>query len=70
MPAYTAMYEIEIIFEPAGAYMTAEYEYEFDAEDDRDAMNIAEYYGQTGIYDDIMSNISIVPTVEYVEEQQ
>lgn len=68
MPAYIATYDVEIVFEPTGQYMNVEFDYEFYAENDEEANEIADDYCQKDIYGDIMSNISIVPTVENVEE--
>ena len=69
MPAYIATYDVEIIFENTGQYMNVEFDYEFYAEDEEEANEIADDYCQKDIFDDIMSNISIMPTVENVEEQ-
>ena len=69
MPAYIATYDVEIVFEHTGSYMNVEWDYEFYAEDDEEAEMLADDYCQKDIYDDIMSNISIMPTVENVEEQ-
>lgn len=68
MPAYIATYDVEIIFEGSGQYMNVEFDYEFYAENDEEAEMLADDYCQKDIYNDIMSNISIVPTVENVEE--
>ena len=69
MPSYIATYDVEIVFEPTGQYMNVEWDYEFYAEDDEEAEMLADDYCFTDIFDDIMSNISIMPTVENVEEQ-
>lgn len=69
MPAYIATYDVEIVFEYTGAYLSTEFDYEFYAENDEEADLIASDYCDKGIFDDIMSNISIMPTVENVEEQ-
>ena len=68
MPAYIATYDIEICFEPTGAYLNTDYEYEFYAENDEDANQIADDYCEQGIFDDIMAELSIMPTLENVEE--
>ena len=68
MPAYIATYDVEIIFEPTGQYMNVEFDYEFYAEDEDEANDIANDYCSKDIFDDVMSNISIMPTVENVEE--
>ena len=69
MPAYIATYDVEIIFENTGQYMNVEFDYEFYAEDEEEANDIANDYCFKDIFDDIVSNISIMPTVENVEEQ-
>ena len=69
MPAYIATYDVEIVFENTGQYMNVEFDYEFYAENDEEAEILADDYCEKDIYGDIMSNISIVPTVENVEEQ-
>ena len=68
MPAYIATYDVEIVFEGSGQYMNVEFDYEFYAENDEEADEIADDYCQKDIYGDIMTNISIVPAVENVEE--
>jgi hypothetical protein len=69
MPSYIATYDVEIIFEPTGSFMNVEFDYEFYAEDDEEANEIADDYCQKDIYADILGNISIVPTTENVEEE-
>jgi hypothetical protein len=70
MPTYIATYDVEIIFEPTGSFMNVGFDYEFYAENDEEADEIADDYCQKDIYADIMSNISIVPAVENVEEER
>lgn len=68
MPAYIATYEIEICFEPTGAYFSTDYDHEFFAENDEEANIIADDYCKQDIFDDIMAELSISPTFENVEE--
>lgn len=69
MPAYIATYDVEIVFEYTGVYMSTEWDYEFYAENDEEADIIANDYADKDIFEDIMTNISVVPRVERVEEQ-
>jgi hypothetical protein len=68
MPMYLATYEVEIIHETSGAFMNVDEEYEFFAENDDEAQDIANQYMNGEIFDVIMSNISIVPSSSDFEE--
>jgi hypothetical protein len=73
MPMYLATYEVEVIHETSGEFMNFEEEYEFFAENDDEAQDIANQYVNGEIFDVIMSNISIVPgdlDVEELEEEE
>ena len=57
-----AVYQVEIIFEPTGDFLDFEYEYEVEDEEE------AQDYLNGRIYEDILSNISIVPFLKRIED--
>jgi hypothetical protein len=70
---YLATYDVEVIHETSGAFMNFEEEYEFFAENDDEAQDIANQYMNGEIFDVIMSNISVVPgdlDVEELEDEE
>jgi hypothetical protein len=75
MPMYLATYDVEIIHEGSGQFMTVEEEYEFFAENEAEAQDLAKDYMNSDLFDVVMSNISIVPegcndVVEQEEEDE
>ena len=67
MPIYITTYDVEIVYEGTGSYMNVQEEYEFFAENDKEASDISEEYMRSQIFDVVMPNISIVPSGPYIE---
>ena len=70
MDTYVATFSVEVVVEVTGDYLNTEWAYEFQADSLEEANQIADAYGEREIFDDIMSEISIVPDLQGVEESE
>lgn len=66
-------FAVEIIDESSGTYMNFDYEYEVYEDDDMTRLDVGQIADDLAsgvdmeLFDTILSNLSIVPTVEHVE---